>query len=213
MPSPLNLNLISNAIVAICGVVVLGISAYVEHTTRKIGYTSSTYTYDAFVGAFTLIAILALIAVRYGKPSFASIVNEVTLSGLLWIFWLAAAASTTHYTSADRAICKHIDDLFDLPEFEDAPADAIALAKKVFKSTCRDLKAQLAFLWIGFVLLTLTTVYLVYLGMKRGNSMWRSNLRSYDHDAHSHADPFADPVGSQRGPVAGVVDEDPDHKP
>ncbi|WVW84442.1 hypothetical protein I302_106476 [Kwoniella bestiolae CBS 10118] len=213
MPSPLKINLASNGLLVVCGLVVLGISAYVEHTTRKINYSSSTYTYDAFVGIFTFVALFGLVVLRAAKSKYASVGVETGISGLLWIFWLAGAADTTKYTSADRAICRHIDDLFDLPEFETADPDAIALAKKVFKSTCRDLKAQLAFLWIGFVILTVTTVYLVYLGMKRGNSMWKSSLLNYDHDAHSHSDPFADPVGSQRGPVAGVVDEDPDAKP
>ncbi|WWC88888.1 uncharacterized protein L201_003803 [Kwoniella dendrophila CBS 6074] len=213
MPSPLNLNLISNGIVAICSIVVLGISAYVEHTTRKIGYHSATYSYDAFVGAFTLVALIVIIALRFGKPSLTTLINEVGLSFLLWILWLAAGISTTRYTSADRAICKHIDDLFDLPEFEQADPQAIAIAKKIFKSTCRDVKAQLAFVWIGFLVLTLTTVYLVSLAIKRGNSMWRSTLKTYDHDTHSHTDPFADPVGSHRGPVAGIVDEEAGVKP
>ncbi|WWC70520.1 uncharacterized protein I206_104471 [Kwoniella pini CBS 10737] len=213
MLSPLKLTLISNAVVGICGVVILGISAYVEHTTGKIGYHSSVYTYDAFVGAFTLVALVVIIALRYGKPSLATLLNEVVLSALLWIFYLAAGASTTHYTRDDRQVCKHIDDLFDLPEFENADQDAIAMLKKIFKSTCRDVKAQLAFIWIGFVALTITTIYLATLGMKERNSLWKSSLRTYDHDTHSHADPFADPVGSSRGPVAGVVNDDASFKP
>lgn len=50
-------------------------------------------------------------------------------------------------------------------------ADNLALVRKVLKSTCRDVHAQLAFIWIGFVVLTLTTIYLVTLGAKRTNSV------------------------------------------
>lgn len=78
--------------------------------------------------------------------------------------------------------------MFELPEFENADkealgkyslthrliesrADNLALVRKVLKSTCRDVHAQLAFVWIGFVVLTLTTIYLVTLGAKRTNSV------------------------------------------
>ncbi|WRT67586.1 uncharacterized protein IL334_004558 [Kwoniella shivajii] len=221
MPRPLINVLISNAVLAICSCVVLGIAAYVEHTTRKIGYKSSTYTFDAFVGAYTLVVLFAIIILRLVKPAWIPLFNEVILSFILWSFWLAAAASTTYHTKDDRQVCKHIDDLFDLPEFENADQDAIALAKKIFKSTCRDVKAQLAFVWIGFVILTITSGYLAYLITRRGISMWKSTLHSYDHDSHALAsdhhphqqDPFADPIGSRQGPVAGIANEDPDFKP
>jgi hypothetical protein len=58
-----------------------------------------------------------------------------------------------------------------LPEFENADKEALALVRKVLKSTCRDVHAQLAFIWIGFVVLTLTTIYLVVLGAKRNNTV------------------------------------------
>ncbi|WVR06132.1 hypothetical protein IAU60_003162 [Kwoniella sp. DSM 27419] len=131
MPSPLGVNLILNALTAVCSAVFLGISAYIEHT---IGYHSATFTYDAFVGAFTIVALLALVILRLAKPATLTLIVEAGVAGLLWIFWLA-------------------------------------LAKSIFKSTCRDIKAQLAFTWIGFVFITATVVYLIYLGTKRANSV------------------------------------------
>ncbi|OCF32803.1 hypothetical protein I316_05439 [Kwoniella heveanensis BCC8398] len=207
MPSPHGLILVGDAVLTVCSAVVLGISAYVEHTTRKIGYHSSTYTYDAFVGAFTILVVLGFIVARLAKPGLATVLNETAVAGLTWIFWLAAAISTTHTSRDDRAVCRHLDDLFDLPEFENVDKDALALAKKIFKSTCRDLNAQLAFIWIGFIVVTFILGYLIYLGTKRSNTMWRATLRGYDKDLHTHQDPFADPVGSTQGPVAGVADE------
>jgi hypothetical protein len=89
---------------------------------------------------------------------------------------VAAGIATTRYTEGDRAVCKHLDDLFNLPEFEDADKEALALVKKVLKSTCTDVHAQLAFVWIGFVVLTLTTIYLIVLGAKKGNTVSQSLL-------------------------------------
>jgi hypothetical protein len=48
-----------------------------------------------------------------------------------------------------------------------------ATAKKILSSACSELHAELAFIWIGFVVSTLLTVYLVSLGLKAGRSVSR----------------------------------------
>ncbi|WWD21735.1 hypothetical protein CI109_106222 [Kwoniella shandongensis] len=209
MPSPHIVRLAASAVLILSAVVVLGLSAHVEHNTRSVGLSSSTFTYDAFVGAFTILVELALLVVRLTVPTVATLLVEVGLAGLVWIFWLASGVATTKYTSEDRSICKHLDDLLDVPELKDFPPDAIALVKKAFKSACRDLHANLAFIWIAFVATTLLVGYIVFLGLKQHNGikLWRSNFRQYDRAAHTSADPFADPVGSSRGPVVGVADD------
>jgi hypothetical protein len=68
-------------------------------------------------------------------------------------------------------MCKHLDDLFNLPEFENADKEQLAIFRKILKSVCRDVHAQLAFIWIGFVVLTLATIYLIVLGAKKGNTV------------------------------------------
>ncbi|KAK8847648.1 hypothetical protein IAR55_005507 [Kwoniella newhampshirensis] len=214
MPTPHILRLIGSAILVLCAVVVLGISAHVEHNTRAVGYKSSTFTYDAFVGAFTIVLELALLVARLVKPAVATLIVEAGLAGLTWIFWLASGIATTKYTEEGRSICKNLDDLLDVPELSDVPPDALAMIKKVFKSACRDLHADLAFIWIGFIVATMIVGFTVVLGMRQphGTKMWRSNYKEYERASHTSADPFADPVGSARGPVVGVA-EDPDYKP
>jgi hypothetical protein len=65
-----------------------------DEKTGTIGLHSSTYIYDAFVGAFTLVLILALILIRVVKPSIALLKLEVGSSALLWIFWLGESAAS-----------------------------------------------------------------------------------------------------------------------
>ena len=139
---------------------------------RQFEVKTSTFTYDAFVGAFTIVAELVFVGLRILSPNsvVVSLGAETALGGLLWVFWLAAAVATTHYTSDDRSACKHINDIFDLPEFEDLDPDAVKLVKKVFKSACSELHAELAFLWIGFILTTFIVGTSVVLWMKNGRN-------------------------------------------
>lgn len=150
MVAPLTLRTVCSVLFIICGAVVLGISIHIEHAvsagyfarraltddlpsqTRVIGYKSSTFTFDAFVGAFTLfVEILGLIARWVPALSrFVPLPVEGGIALLLWIFLIgesrflvlklttASAINTTQFTEMDRSVCKHLDDLFDLPEFK-----------------------------------------------------------------------------------------------
>ncbi|KAK4689042.1 hypothetical protein P7C73_g1069, partial [Tremellales sp. Uapishka_1] len=223
-PSPLIIRQVGGAILIICSVVVLAISIHVENSSRALGFKTSTFTYDAFVGAFTTLVELVALVTRTQLVNFvgSSFAVEIGLTALLWIFWLASGIRTTTYTEESRSFCKNLDDLFDLPELKDLDAAQLAAAKKILQSACSEIHAQLAFVWIGFVVLTFVTAYLLWLGVRqqsRGNrSIWRTSVHNYNVSVHSHSDPFNDPIGGYPGPsvgVAGVVDEEsnPDRKP
>jgi hypothetical protein len=70
-----------------------------DEKTGTIGLHSSTYIYDAFVGAFTLVLILALVLVRVMKPYIALLKFEVGSSALLWVFWLGESAASGRLNS------------------------------------------------------------------------------------------------------------------
>ena len=193
---------------------------------RQFGVSTSVFTFDAFLGAFTIVFELGTLALRILSPNslFTSAGAELGFGGLLWIFWIAAGVSTTHFTSEDRSVCKHLNDLFDLPELEDVDPSVLDLAKKILKQSCRLLHAELAFIWIGFIMTTLVlgaTVFLWYkagatkavsrvradawpdvCGQRTDGQTWRENLFTRHHLAK---DPFADPQGQVRGPTVGVV--------
>jgi hypothetical protein len=137
---------------------------------RQFGVSTSVFTFDAFLGAFTIVFELVTLTLRILSPSslLTSAGAELGFGGLLWIFWVAAGASTTHFTSEDRSVCKHLNDLFDLPELEDVDPDLLDMAKKVLKQSCRLLHAELAFIWIAFVMTTLVVASTVFLWYKAG---------------------------------------------
>jgi hypothetical protein len=54
------------------------------------GLSTATYTYDAFVGAFTLLFELVFLVLRLIKREtlLTSIGGELALAATLWVFWL-----------------------------------------------------------------------------------------------------------------------------
>lgn len=199
MPSPFLVRTLCGVVLIICATVTLGISAHVENSVchhprpnvglaitdtqaRQFGVKTSTFTYDAFVGAFTIVAEVLFIGLRVGLPNsiVVSLTGEAILSALLWVFWIAAGIATTHYTSEDRSVCKHINDLFDLPEFEDVDPEVVAAAKKIFKSACSELHAELAFIWISFVLATIILGSIIWLWYRNGPNKQASQVCTYD---------------------------------
>lgn len=104
-------------------------------------------------------------------------------------------------------------------------ADKVSAAlRNVMESTCSELHAQLAFLWIGFVVTTFVFGYTVVLILRtrsrggksvsaRSASLGRGGLtgqigettyRNFNTVMHTHDDPFQDPVGAAPGPSVGV---------
>lgn len=211
------IRLAAAAVLAICGIVVLGISAHVETSVRNVqGISTSVYTFAAFLGAFTLFVELVLAAVRFWLPESkpAYLLSEVIVNGIVWIMWLAAAASITHETKDSRSICRNLNQLDNVPELDDFDPELLRIIKKAMKSACREMNAALAFAWIGFVTCTLLMVFLFVIGTRKhkrvGRSAWYQSLYHYDRPA---ADPFADPAGNARAFGVGVVtEEDPDAK-
>ncbi|KAL7420362.1 hypothetical protein Q5752_005332 [Cryptotrichosporon argae] len=219
LPSPLLVRSVAGGLLVVCGAVVLGISAHVESSTRTFGIRTSTFTYDAFVGAWTVAVELAMLVARATVRHDAGLVSlavELGLAGLHLVFWLAAGIATTVYTDAGRSLCRNLDDLFEQPELEGLDADALALIKKAMQKACSELHAELAFIWIGFAVLVLVLAHLGGTALRArravgGRAAWRASLRSAGRGAR---DPFSDPVGAAAGPTVGLAgNEDPDGKP
>ncbi|ORX34186.1 hypothetical protein BD324DRAFT_168878 [Kockovaella imperatae] len=214
MPSPLVVRYSGAVLLFIVGAVVLGISVHVEHSTRVLGFKSHTFTYDAFVGAWTILAEIVLAVTRhfFSQTVLATFLVEISVLCLSMIFWLAAGIDTTLFTSEDRSVCKHIDDLFDLPEFENADPQVIQAAKKIFQSACSELHAQLAFIWIGFIVTTLLLGYLVVhaLRMKHHGvpNVFQKTLKLSNYIENAPRDPFADPSGNYGVVGAGIAQDE-----
>lgn len=81
---------IAALILVICGAVVLGISIHVEHSARKLGLSTSVFTFAAFVGAWTLLSELVMGVVRHVNPQKAwnSLAVEVGLAAVTWVFYI-----------------------------------------------------------------------------------------------------------------------------
>lgn len=67
---------------------------------RALGFSTKTYTYDAFVGAFTLVVEVVMVVLRLAKRDSAvvSIAAELGVAGLLCIFWLSECNSDRLFT-------------------------------------------------------------------------------------------------------------------
>jgi len=211
MPSPLLIRYIGAALLFVVGAIVLGISVHVEHAGRTIGFKSHTFTYDAFVGAWTILVEVVLAACRHFFPTTVMATFAVELGALFLslVFWLASGIDTTIFTSEGRSVCKHLDDLFDLPEFEQVDQDVLQQAKNVLSDACSELHAELAFIWIGFVATTLLFGYLIVQALRmRSRGVPKVMQKTLGHSAHVAAatpDPFADPVGSSPQIGAGIA--------
>ena len=92
------------------------------------------------------------------------------MSFILFIMWLAATIATFHFTQDDRSVCKHLNDLFDLPEFEGVDKEVLNVAKKAMRNACRELKAELAFIVISLILAALISIGVVVLWFRNGPS-------------------------------------------
>jgi len=143
-----------------------------DKQARQFELKTSTFTFAAFVGAFTILVEDVFIVLRIVSPNslVVSLGAEATLGFVQWVFWLAAAIATTHFTSDGRSVCKHLNELFELPEFEGMDREAIKIVKKALKSACSEMHAELAFMWIGFILTTLVVASSVFLWMKNGRT-------------------------------------------
>lgn len=66
---------------------------------------SSTFTYDAFVGAFTLVAELVFVACRFAVPSstIVTLAGEAGLTLVLMMFWLGESVLECSVYPAERS--------------------------------------------------------------------------------------------------------------
>ncbi len=112
---------------------------------------------------------------------------------------IAAGIATTLSTEEGRGFCKNLDNLTndpelagldpsvlgELPSFStpgfiltglllSPPFSFKAAAKKILQSVCSELHAELAFIWISWILVTAAVGLLVFSGLKKQKRLGRS---------------------------------------
>ncbi|ORX34840.1 hypothetical protein BD324DRAFT_657709 [Kockovaella imperatae] len=171
MLSALMIRNCSAIVLTIVGAIMLALSVHVWRSVEPIHYQAQAFSFNIFVGAWTLSTEMVLLAFRYFGVNL-NITTEMVVLLVSSILWLVSG----DLTSQSRSGCSG------------SPQQGLA-------GVCSELQASFGFIWIAF---TWFVILLGYLGfeMYRARSrdetqVWRKTLmelaerRSYDLESRS----------------------------
>ncbi|KAK1922097.1 hypothetical protein DB88DRAFT_497136 [Papiliotrema laurentii] len=156
--------------------VVLGISAYFTSNYARAYIHYGEVTLLLVVSGLTVLFELLWIPLRFctsGGPT--SLAVEVVVLSLLWVLWLAAAATYTAFVKDALTVCNNKDLYYQAIRQTGYGSTVSSVARSSLDKGCAMIQADVAFAWISWIVATFMLVWTVYYATSR--SSWRDSFR------------------------------------